>query len=57
MKTITQETLLHHDQVEDLDITFTSITINCEPYDNFFTENMLVFDAKDIYQPPTNPQE
>jgi len=23
-------------------------SINCEPYDNFFTENMLVFD----YNPP-----
>ena len=22
-------------------------SINCEPYDNFFTENMLVFDTPD----------
>jgi hypothetical protein len=25
-------------------------SINCEPYDNFFTENMLVFD----YNPSTD---
>ena len=33
--------------VETIDYEETVYSINCEPYDNFFTENMLVFDTKD----------
>ena len=32
---------------EVLDVEDTIYSIHCEPYDNFFTENMLVFDAFD----------
>ena len=31
--------------LEVLDIEDTIYSIHCEPYDNFFTDNMLVFDA------------
>ena len=30
-----------------VDYNETVYSINCEPYDNFFTENMLVFDTRD----------
>ncbi len=36
--------------IQSLDIVDyqeTVYSINCEPYDNFFTENMLVFDTRD----------
>ena len=33
--------------VEAIDYEETVYSINCEPYDNFFTDNMLVFDTKD----------
>jgi hypothetical protein len=33
--------------VEAIDYEETVYSINCEPYDNFFTDNMLVFDSKD----------
>jgi hypothetical protein len=34
-------------EFEVLDYEDTVFSINCEPYDNFFTQNMLVFDTKD----------
>ena len=33
--------------VENVEVEMDKISINCEPYDNFFTENMLVFDRPD----------
>lgn len=33
--------------VEEVNVEMEKISINCEPYDNFFTENMLVFDRPD----------
>ena len=33
--------------VENIEVQMDKISINCEPYDNFFTENMLVFDRPD----------
>lgn len=39
---------------EVLDVEDTIYSIKCEPYDNFFTQNMLVFDAFDPI--PTDPQ-
>jgi len=33
--------------VEEVAVEMEKISINCEPYDNFFTENMLVFDRPD----------
>jgi hypothetical protein len=33
--------------VEEIVSRNRKISINCEPYDNFFTENMLVFDRRD----------
>ena len=33
--------------VEEVNVEMDKISINCEPYDNFFTENMLVFDRPD----------
>jgi hypothetical protein len=33
--------------VEEVNTEMEKISINCEPYDNFFTENMLVFDRPD----------
>jgi hypothetical protein len=36
--------------VDTIDISLTKISINCEPYDNFFTQTMLVFDKKDPVQ-------
>ncbi len=34
-------------ELETLPYEDTVFSINCEPYDNFFTENMLVFDHPD----------
>ena len=36
--------------VDIVDIVLNKISINCEPYDNFFTATMLVFDAPDSVQ-------
>jgi hypothetical protein len=36
--------------VDTVDITLNKISINCEPYDNFFTATMLVFDRPDPIQ-------
>jgi len=36
--------------VDTVDITLNKISINCEPYDNFFTSAMLVFDRQDPAQ-------
>jgi hypothetical protein len=33
--------------VDTISMPLTKISINCEPYDNFFTETMLVFDTQD----------
>ena len=33
--------------VENVEVQMDKISINCEPYDNFFTEHMLVFDRPD----------
>jgi hypothetical protein len=33
--------------LEVIEYEDTVYSINCEPYDNFFTENMLVFDSRD----------
>ena len=33
--------------VENVEVQMDKISINCEPYDNFFTENMLAFDRPD----------
>jgi regulatory protein YycI of two-component signal transduction system YycFG len=35
------------ESLEVVEYEDTVYSINCEPYDNFFTENMLVFDARD----------
>ena len=42
-----QETWLPITTVEEVNVEMEKISINCEPYDNFFTENMLVFDRPD----------
>ena len=34
--------------VEEVELAMTKVTINCEPYDNFFTKKMLVFDGPDL---------
>jgi len=34
-------------EFEVLEYEDVVFSINCEPYDNFFTEHMLVFDMKD----------
>jgi hypothetical protein len=34
--------------VEAIDLEMTKISINCEPYDNFFTKKMLVFDGPEF---------
>jgi hypothetical protein len=34
--------------VENVELAMTKVSINCEPYDNFFTKNMLVFDGPDL---------
>jgi hypothetical protein len=41
--------------LEVLDIEDTIYSIHCEPYDNFFTENMLVFDAFDAVEGDVPP--
>jgi hypothetical protein len=33
--------------VETVFMTLEKVSINCEPYDNFFTKKMLVFDRPD----------
>ena len=33
--------------VETVLMTLEKVSINCEPYDNFFTKKMLVFDRPD----------
>ena len=33
--------------VESVIMTLEKVSINCEPYDNFFTKKMLVFDRPD----------
>jgi hypothetical protein len=34
--------------VEEVELAMSKVSINCEPYDNFFTKKMLVFDAPDL---------
>jgi hypothetical protein len=36
--------------VDVINMPLNKISINCEPYDNFFTETMLVFDTQDPVQ-------
>jgi hypothetical protein len=32
-----------------MDVSLTVYSINCEPYDIFFTENMLVYNLREFY--------
>ena len=42
-----EETWVPITAIENVGVNMDKISINCEPYDNFFTENMLVFDRPD----------